>query len=80
MLRVGGKLGGYRPHPMIDPAARLELLAEHAADEEVAAIILDVVLGYGANPNPAATLAPAVHCGSGAARQLPREVLASGAK
>jgi len=48
-----------RPHPMIDPAARLELLAEHAADEEVAAIILDVVLGYGANPNPAATLAPA---------------------
>jgi FdrA protein len=50
---------GGRPHPMIDPAARLELLAQHAADEEVAAIILDVVLGYGANPNPAATLAPA---------------------
>ena len=48
-----------RPHPMIDPAARLELLAEHAADPEVAAIILDVVLGYGANPDPAATLAPA---------------------
>jgi FdrA protein len=48
-----------RPHPMIDPAARLELLAEHVADEEVAAIILDVVLGYGSNPNPAATLAPA---------------------
>ena len=44
---------------MIDPAARLELLAEHAADPEVAAIILDVVLGYGANPDPAATLAPA---------------------
>jgi FdrA protein len=48
-----------RPHPMIDPAARLELLAEHAADPEVAAIILDVVLGYGANPDPADTLAPA---------------------
>jgi FdrA protein len=48
-----------RPHPMIDPAARLELLGEHAADPEVAAIILDVVLGYGANPNPAETLAPA---------------------
>jgi FdrA protein len=48
-----------RPHPMIDPAARVELLAEHAADPEVAAIILDVVLGYGANPDPAATLAPA---------------------
>jgi FdrA protein len=44
---------------MIDPGARLELLTEHVADEEVAAIVLDVVLGYGANPDPAATLAPA---------------------
>jgi FdrA protein len=48
-----------RPHPMIDPVARLELLTEHVADQEVAAIVLDVVLGYGANPDPAATLAPA---------------------
>jgi FdrA protein len=48
-----------RPHPMIDPQARIDLLMEHAADPHVAAIILDVVLGYGANPDPAEVLAPA---------------------
>jgi FdrA protein len=47
-----------RPHPMIDPEARIELIHEHAADPQVAAIILDVVLGYGSNPDPAGTLAP----------------------
>jgi len=48
-----------RPHPMIDPEARLELLIEHAADPQVGVIIIDVVLGYGANPDPAKILAPA---------------------
>jgi FdrA protein len=48
-----------RPHPMIDPQARVELLLEHGADPHVAAIILDVVLGYGANSDPAAVLGPA---------------------
>jgi FdrA protein len=47
-----------RPHPMIDPAARIDLLREQAADPEVAAIVLDVVLGYGAHADPAAELAP----------------------
>jgi FdrA protein len=48
-----------RPHPMIDPEARLDVLAEQAADPHVAVIILDVVLGHGADPDPAKTLAPA---------------------
>ena len=47
-----------RPHPMIDPEARLELLREHAADPEVAVILLDVVLGYGAHQDPAGVLVP----------------------
>jgi FdrA protein len=47
-----------RPHPMIDAEARIELLREHAKDPHVAAIILDVVLGYGAHPDPAGVLAP----------------------
>jgi len=47
-----------RPHPMIDPEARIELLREQGADPDVAAIILDVVLGYGAHDDPAAELAP----------------------
>jgi FdrA protein len=48
-----------RPHPMIDPEARLEVLRTHGADPHVAAIILDLVLGHGADADPAKTLAPA---------------------
>lgn len=43
---------------MIDVEARVELLREHAAEPDVAVIILDVVLGFGAHPDPAAVLAP----------------------
>jgi len=46
------------PHPMIDPEARIELLRAEGADPEVAAIILDVVLGHGAHADPAAELVP----------------------
>jgi FdrA protein len=48
-----------RPHPMIDPEARLALLEEAGARPDVAAILLDVVLGHGAHDDPAGTLAPA---------------------
>jgi succinyl-CoA synthetase alpha subunit len=56
-----------RPHPMIDLAARLERLALEARDPSVAAIVLDVVLGYGAHPDPAGALAPAVAAAQAAA-------------
>lgn len=49
-----------RPHPMIDSTLRLERLAREAADAQVSTVLLDVVLGYGANPDPAADLAPAL--------------------
>jgi len=49
-----------RAHPMIDPTLRLERLAEEAADPRCAVLLLDVVLGHGADPDPAATLAPAI--------------------
>jgi FdrA protein len=47
-----------RPHPMIDPQARIALLREVGADPTVAAIILDVVLGHGAHADPAGELVP----------------------
>jgi FdrA protein len=47
-----------RPHPMIDPQARAELLEEQACDPGVAVILLDVVLGLGAHADPASQLAP----------------------
>lgn len=49
-----------RPHPMIDPTVRLQLLATQAADPEVSVLLLDVVLGHGAETDPAARLAPAI--------------------
>ena len=49
-----------RPHPMIDHRTRLDFLARAAADPTVGVVLLDVVLGYGAHPDPAAALAPAV--------------------
>lgn len=47
-----------RPHPMIDPEARIEHLRATAEDPAVGVILLDIVLGYGAHPDPAAELAP----------------------
>ncbi len=49
-----------RAHPMIDPSLRLARLAEVAADPSTAVILLDVVLGHGAEDDPAASLAPAL--------------------
>jgi FdrA protein len=47
-----------RAHPMIDQTVRVERLSAAARDETVGVILMDVVLGYGANANPAAELAP----------------------
>ena len=49
-----------RPHPMIDPRPRLEAIARFAADPTAGVLLLDVVLGLGAAPDPAGDLAPAV--------------------
>jgi FdrA protein len=46
-----------RAHPMIDSSLRCERLAEELADPETAIVLLDVVLGYGAGPDPAGDLA-----------------------
>jgi FdrA protein len=47
-----------RPHPMIDPRARIDLLREQGAENDVAAILLDVVIGKGSHADPAGQLAP----------------------
>jgi FdrA protein len=52
-----------RPHPMIDNDLRMRRLLQEARDPEVAAIIMDVVIGYGAHPDPAAELVQAVEEG-----------------
>jgi succinyl-CoA synthetase alpha subunit len=49
-----------RPHPMIDGAVRREWIEREAADPSTAVLLLDVVLGYGAHPDPAGELTPAL--------------------
>ncbi|XBB67798.1 hypothetical protein ABFU82_00370 [Nocardioides sp. WV_118_6] len=49
-----------RAHPMIDPTLRLEHLTKVAADPATAVILMDVVLGHGAQDDPAGDLAPAI--------------------
>ena len=49
-----------RPHPMIDHRLRIERLQAADRDDSVGAVLLDVVLGHGAAPDPAAALAPAI--------------------
>ncbi|MFG1942944.1 FdrA family protein [Nonomuraea sp. NPDC048826] len=46
-----------RAHPMIDPTLRLEALGKVPPDSVV---LMDVVLGHAADPDPATTLAPAI--------------------
>ncbi len=49
-----------RLHPMMDNDLRIHRLEVEASDPQVAVILLDVVLGYGAHPDPAGELAPAI--------------------
>jgi FdrA protein len=49
-----------RPHPMIDYSLRNRRILVEADDPETAVILLDVVLGYGSHPDPAAELSSVV--------------------
>jgi FdrA protein len=49
-----------RPHPMIEPELRNEHIARALRDRNVGVILVDLVLGYGAHPDPAGLLAAAV--------------------
>jgi FdrA protein len=49
-----------RPHPMIIPRPIRQRLLQEGRDPEVAVLLLDVVLGYGAHRDPASILAPAI--------------------
>ena len=48
-----------RPHPMIDPSLRNQLIAELGEENQVGVLLLDVVIGYGATADPAESLVEA---------------------
>jgi FdrA protein len=49
-----------RPHPMLDPHPRAARVREAGGDPSVGVLVVDLVLGRAAHPDPAAVLAPAV--------------------
>lgn len=49
-----------RLHPMMDNDLRLRRLRQEVDDSSVSIIMLDIVLGEGAHPDPAAEFAPAI--------------------
>jgi FdrA protein len=63
-----------RAHPMIDQRTRLDRLAVEAADPSAGVLLLDVVLGHGAHPDPASELAPAVASALATARADGRDL------
>jgi FdrA protein len=48
------------PHPMVDLETRLGFLRERATRDDVACVLLDVVLGHGSHEDPAGGLAEAL--------------------
>jgi FdrA protein len=49
-----------RPHPMLDPEARDARVREAGRSADVGVVLVDLVLGRGAHPDPARSLAAAV--------------------
>lgn len=54
----GDEFTAGRPHPMIDYSLRNKRILQEARDPETSVIVMDVVLGYGSNRQPADELRP----------------------
>jgi len=63
-----------RPHPMIEGTVRRQWIEKEGDDPTTSVLLLDVVLGYGAHPDPAGELLPAIesarHRAGAAGRRL----------
>ncbi len=62
-----------KPHPMIDPAKRIECMQAAVDDESTGVVLFDVVLGYGSHADMAGALLPTI-------QQLSDKVKAQGRK
>jgi succinyl-CoA synthetase alpha subunit len=49
-----------KPHPMIEPSLRNDRMLKEAEDNELAVVLVDVVLGYGSHEDPAGEVAKAI--------------------
>ncbi|MBP7678044.1 MAG: acyl-CoA synthetase FdrA [Thermoanaerobaculia bacterium] len=66
-----------RPHPMVDQTVRCELIRAAGSDPSVGVLLLDLVLGDGAHPDPAHEIVEAVAAAVAARSGLPLSVVAS---
>ena len=66
-----------RPHPMIDPQTRTDMILK-AGKERVGVLLVDLVLGQGSHPDPAAPLAAAIRQASDMAAAAGRRLVAVG--
>ncbi len=63
-----------RPHPMIDSSLRMARVLAESADPTCGVLLLDVVLGHSAHPDPASELVPAIQAAHQRAAANGREV------
>ena len=63
-----------RLHPMMDNDLRIRRLEQEASDPEVAVLLLDVVLGHGAHPDPASEIAPVIQSVIARAQEAGRQL------
>jgi len=64
-----------KPHPMIDPEKRIEMLEKSVNDPETAVIMIDNVIGNGGHEDMASELAPAIKRILESARQDGRQLV-----
>lgn len=50
-----------KPHPMIDPAKRIECMQEATDDSSTGVILFDIMLGYGSHEDMAGALLPTIN-------------------
>ena len=64
-----------KPHPMIDPSSRLEMLQHVIQDPRTAIVLMDFVIGYGGADDIAEIFAPAIADMRQTLQQQGREIL-----
>lgn len=62
------------PHPMIDPAVRIQKIKEYANKKDTGVILLDFVLGYGAHEDIVGALLPTIEAELEKAKSEGREL------
>ena len=63
-----------RPHPMIDGRLRSDLISRTGKNKEVAIILFDVILGFGADANPSSLIIESIRSARKCAEQESRKL------